>query len=606
MSLQNFDPSLYESLLDQVEGAASAGGGLSNVSAWISKNTRDPANAARPFSFAGHQWQKDILNDTTPQVSVRKATQIGASEAFYRLALALCSKFNNINVMLVLPSIGFGQRIAMSRIDPIIAASPRLRDLASRDVSSNTLKKIGTSFLHIAGSATTSSAISVPARAILSDETDFSNPTVLATFASRLGHQEQSERILRYFSSPLFPGMGISALFEAGRQSEYLVYHSCGDWVYADPYFHLVLPGFDEPVYNLSPADLDNPRYRIDEAFIQCERCGQPITTENLADPARRAWVPRYPDREAASYSANPLVLAQLRTPQAILSDLRLYRSTTRFIQYSLGRGAESSSETLLQEVLDTCFVVPQVSPRTAAGVYGCVLGADIGKESNIVIGRSVGTGQQKRFEILWMQTLRQDGTNALGQGIAELFQKYNCVNAVIDAAPDVSIVKYLQTLLPYGQCHGAYFVRGRGRGNLESWEVNERDGTVKIARTRLIDQFVTDFNARKVTLPTGLPNEDSIKKQLSRLKRVVTPDSTGEEAVSWVSTDSNDHSFFSCLYGYLAAEMSQSSTSILPGLHLGNLIAKVKMPGGVGNPLGSGSGMGVGGVRGLGAGFGR
>ena len=41
-------------------------------------------------------------------------------------------------------------------------------------------------------------------------------------------------------------------------------------------------------------------------------------------------------------------------------------------------------------------------------------------------------------------------------------------------------------------RCHGAYFVRGRGRGNLESWEVNERDGTVKIARTRLIDQFVT------------------------------------------------------------------------------------------------------------------
>mgnify|MGYP003587249426 CR=1 FL=1 len=603
----NFDPSLFDSLIDQVETSATAGGGLGNVSRWVCANTRDPANSSKPFSFQNHDYQRAILDDTHPQVSVIKSTQCGMSELFYRLALAICAKFPNINVMLVLPSIGFAQKVAMSRIDPIIAASPRLRDLAAREVSSNTLKKIGSSFLHLAGAASTSSAISVPARALLLDERDFLDPTVVSTFTSRLGHQAQSERILRYFSSPLFPDVGISALFADGTQHEYLVWHQiCGQWVFVDPYWHMTVPGFDEPVYNLSPPDLDNPRYQIDKAFIKCEHCGQPISTENLANPEARAWVPRYPDRENASFSANPSVLAHLRTPQVLLNDLRLYKSTVRWCQYGLGHAAESASETILTSALDRCFVVQPVPPTAAGSVYGACIGADIGKTSHVVVGKAVqmADSTHRRLEILHMTTLRQESGNELGVGIADLYRQYRAVNAVADAAPDFSTVKYLQSVLPYNTIFGAYFVRGRGKSNLESYEVVQADGVVKVARTRALDEFVAAFNAGRILLPQGLRFEEEVKKHLSRLKRVVSTDGVGEEAAQWVSTDSTDHWFFSIFYCWLAAEMSGTSTSIVQGLDLSRLIAKVKMPGGVGNPLGGNNGMA--GARGLGAGFGR
>ena len=602
----NFDPSLFDVLLDQVETASSAGGGLSNVSQWICKNTSDPTNSSRPFSFKHHEYQKALVDDTHPTVSVCKSTQIGCSELFYRLALAICAKFQNINTILILPSIGFSQKVAMSRIDPIIDASPRLKAISAREVNSNTLKKIGSSFLHLGGAATTSSAISIPARALLFDEVSFSDPTVVSTYTSRLGHQESGERILRYFSSPLFPGSGISALFDEGTQNEYLVFHStCGEWVYIDPFHHMILPGFNDPIHSLSLPDLDNPRYKVDEAFLQCEHCHQPISTENLADPARRAWVPRFPDREHASFSANPTVLAHIRTPQALLSDLKLYRSTVRWCQYSLGKPAESASETILTSALDRCFVVQPVPPTAAGSVYGACIGADIGKTSHVVVGKSMqmADSTHRRLEILHMTTLRQESGNELGVGIADLYRQYRAINAVADAAPDFSTVKYLQGVLPYNTIFGAYFVRGRGKSNLESYEVVQADGVVKVARTRALDEFVAAFNAGRILLPQGLRFEEEVKKHLSRLKRVVSTDGVGEEAAQWVSTDSTDHWFFSIFYCWLAAEMSGTSTSIVQGLDLSRLIAKVKMPGGVGNPLGGGSQ-----VRplGLGAGFGR
>jgi hypothetical protein len=144
-------------------------GGLRTAAEWICKNTADPRNSAKPFSFKSHEYQIGILNDTHPFVAVRKATQCGQSEASVRLALAICAKFSNISAIYVLPSIRFATKFSMARCDPVIEASRKLKALANRDVSSSELKKIGSSFLYFTGAAQNSSAISIPARALIAD-----------------------------------------------------------------------------------------------------------------------------------------------------------------------------------------------------------------------------------------------------------------------------------------------------------------------------------------------------------------------------------------------------------------------------------------------------
>jgi len=81
---RHFDKDLFAGLLDQVETAVTSAGGLRNAAEWICKNTRDPGNVNLKFSLRGHEYQRAILNDTSPYVAIRKATQIGASELSIR------------------------------------------------------------------------------------------------------------------------------------------------------------------------------------------------------------------------------------------------------------------------------------------------------------------------------------------------------------------------------------------------------------------------------------------------------------------------------------------------------------------------------------------
>jgi len=573
--MNNFDHSLFDTLLDQVETATIASGGLGNAAQWICKNTRDPSNPSRDYSLKGHEYQREILNSKAPQSVVRKATQIGLTELSLRLVLAACAKFTNINAIYVLPSIRFSQKVAMSRVDPIINASPKLKAVVSSSVNSNELKQIGSSFLHMTGAAQNSSAISIPARALFIDEYAFCDPQVVSVFASRLGHQSNEDKIVRYFSSPLHPHADISYLYEQGSQKVYLCYHdTCGQWVMVDPAEDMVIPGYSSPITELSYSDLDNKRYRIDEAHIACRHCHQPISTANLSDPDRRAWVPTFPDREIESFDANPLVLPQLRTCQRLLADLKLYKNTQRWLQFGLGRPAESAADMVLQSTLDRCFTVNPVPPQHAQSIYGAVLGMDVGKTSHLAFGKRTEQG----FEVLWLETSTQTENNATGELLVQHYQDFHCVQGVIDAAPDVTLPKFAQGRLPYNQVWGCYFVRGRGKSNLASWEQDEVAGTVKVNRTRALDEFVEQFNKGRVRLPRGLPFEEEIRQHLQRLKRVLNLDTAGEEQAQWIATDPATHWFFAIFYAWLASSMAEQHSGVLPGMTFSRLLGRVRV----------------------------
>lgn len=569
------DPYLWESLTEMVEVATTSGGGLHNAAEWISRNTRSPINSVKPFSFDKHEYQIGLLNDPHPILAIRKSVQIGASEASLRLALAVCAKFSNISTIYVLPSIRFATKFSMARCDPIIDASPRLKAMADRNVSSNELKKIGNSFLYFSGAAASSSAISIPARALFIDEYAWCDARIVSVFTSRLSHQQESEKIIRYFSSPLHPKSDISHLFEMGTQCHYMVYHdACATWTTISPLENMIIPGFDNHISNLQVSDLDDRRVKVDDAYIQCPACRNPISLANLADHTRRAWVPTYPDREMASYDANPLVLPELRTPAVLLRDLRLYRSTTRWIQFSLGYPAESAGDMITQFALDSCFTASQQSP-ISHNVSGAVIGADIGKVSHVAIGKQIGGV----LHVLWLETVRQTDDNATGRTLIDRYHSYRAMQLVVDAAPDFSIAKFTSGQLPYNCAWGAYFVRGRGKSNLASLELDEKEGVVKLSRNRILDEFVEAFNKGLIRLPAGLPFENDVRSHLQRLKRITDLDGVGEETVQWVSSDSADHWFFALVYLFVASKLvEEAGPKIISGMDLSRLVSKVRL----------------------------
>jgi hypothetical protein len=336
-----------------------------------------------------------------------------------------------------------------------------------------------------------------------------------------------------------------------------------------DPADDMVIPGYDGLITELDYRDLSNARLQIDQSYIKCRHCQAPITTENLADPSRRAWVPLFPGRDVESFDANPLVLPQLRTCPRLLKDLTLYKNTQRWLQFALGKPAEAASDMILQSTLERCFTVGRPE-----GAMNTALGMDVGKTSHIAVGKRVG----EVFEVFWLETSRQTGDNATGERVVELYRQYGSVQGVVDAAPDVSLPKWLQGQLPYNQVWGCYFVRGRGKSNLVAWETDETAGTVKVNRTRALDEFVEACNKGKVRLPKGLAFEAEVKQHLQRMKRVLNLDSAGEEQAQWIATDPATHWFFAVFYAWLASQMAGEATGVLPGVSLSRLIGTVRV----------------------------
>jgi hypothetical protein len=553
----NLNRDLLASIIDRAEVSLSTSGGRRGIPEWIQTNTTAPGNAMKNWSFEGHEFQKGILEDQSPAIAIQKSSQCGISEIMVRFLLALASKLSGQHLLLVLPTSHFASKFVSSRLDPVIQASKRLEYLASKKVRSSELIQISSSYIHIGGAATENQAISVPGKVLLVDETSFCNPDTISVYQSRLGHQRPEDRIIVYYSTPLYPKSGISDLFDSGTQNLYMCYHdACNTWVPLDSTQDLVLPGFDKPLIELTLTDLRSGYVSPSQAWCKCPQCGNPISQQNLADPTRRAWVPKYPDRldTMSSYQIGPLDVASIKTPESIINELKLYKKTSRWVQFALGRPFESSDATITEAALTNAFTVTPIAPSVATkedGLYNVVAGYDQGKAAYLCHGRK----SNGVLEIFNVETVMQDGDNGQAETYLERARQFNVVKGTIDAGPDSSLVKYVQGRTPFNSTWGCYFVRSNRKSTLDLFTEDPATGMVKANRTAIFDDFVKAFNGGKIKLPRGSRHENEIKAHFLSPKRITVPDAVGEEQSSWVSSGA-DHFLLACLYAYLASLM--------------------------------------------------
>jgi hypothetical protein len=492
------------------------------------------------------------------------------SEIIIRISLALLAKLQGRHAIYTLPDAGFAKKFAPTRFDPVIAASERLRAIVSQELNNTSVKQIGSSYLHIAGANSEQQSISVPASILIHDETAYSNQEVLGTYSSRLGHLQEDQEIVYEFSTPLLPNASIHKAFLEGTQDVYMVYHqSCNQWVNPDPITNLIIPHTKTPIELLSKSDItDNPN--IDNAYIECPHCKQPISIDNLATPTYRAWVPTFPDRRTRSFDANFLVLPQIRTPAKILRDRLNYRSTEKWLNFAIGRPADSSDNRLTDSAIDNAFNLTE-SPLS----FLTVAGMDVGKTCHLLIGRAVS---EKLF-IVHSALPKQDESNNSAQQFIDTYKQYRCTQGVIDAGPEFTVTTHAQANLPYNQVWGCYFTRGRGKTNLEFYEQKDSEGVVTAMRTRALDEFASDFNHGRILFLRSLPHAELIKKHLKVPARVTDSNSAGEDISSWISTSSEDHFFFAVFYTWLAWKMSIGSHHVVADMpESGILFGKARM----------------------------
>lgn len=560
-------PDAYRDFFSRVSDRINGGGVLSALADWICGNTK---LNDKPFSFADHEFQIEIANDQSADAVVMKCSQVGLSELSVRISLALLGVTNGRSLIYVLPSATFASEFCKARVDPVIESSSKLMGMLVPAANSSKMKRLGNSILYIGGAATQKQAISRPAQALIVDEFDFCNMTVMTSYASRLRHAGDA-KYQRKFSTPTVSNYGVAGEYERSSKKRYLVKcRHCGKEQAPDFKVQVRIPGFTLEFEKFDKEDLLNSRYNVNAAYIACRSCEKELDT-SLADPTRRRWVAEHPSRELAGYSVLPFDLIKYNSTASVVKQLKEYFRLQDYWNFVHGLPFASNENQINEAVVMNHITVTE--QFEGSGYY---MGVDVGKTCNILVGKVING----RVHVVHARRVRSvDGP--LFDQIKAVFEQFNCYRAVIDAGPDFTLGQALHE--EFGDdFHQCVYVKGKPK-DVQYFEVDKDTNMITAARTRGFDSLVQDINNGKWEWPNSAEMRDHVVVHLRGMKRVEEINEEGEKVAKWKKVSDFDHYMHAAFYLKTAIDIDEnggveSEVVASPGLISGVAIGSKKI----------------------------
>lgn len=501
-----------------------------SYSEWISKNTK---HRKKPYSYEGFEFQKQIVDDMSRNLSVIKCSQIGLTEIQLRKFAAFLTRNTAVNAIFTLPNDDMYRRISTTRFAPIIASEPVFNLHGGEKVIRRMdLYQINQSFGYFTGNKE-GDATSINADALFHDEVDLSDQEMLALFQSRL--QGSDYRITQGFSTPTFEGFGIDATFRASDQHEYLIrcthcnHHNIVE--FTPDFVHI--PGLSSDINDLTEIDPDMAaKLDLDNSYLMCESCHEPL---QIHDPSLRQWVPRHPGRRSRGYRVSPFCRPSLGIDY-IVDQLLLYKSKDamrRFYNTVLGKSYNDSNARLSE--LDIRAVMGEARKTDHKG-SPVVLGIDVGITCHLTMMR---LDQRNVFE--WRHVLADNLVNE----VERIMQEYNVVAGCMDRDPYTPLANEIRELT-----HGIIMpVEYAKQPNAQAMvfvkdELNNITH-IRVNRTVMIDAAATAVRKRRVSFTGYGHHESMIIEHLRDMVRIEKED----EVAVWQKLNGNDHYFHSLGY---------------------------------------------------------
>jgi hypothetical protein len=510
------------------------------MSQWIETNTR---LRKQPFSFKGYEFQRQIVDDMHPNLSVKKLSQVGLTEIQIRKFLAFLKRTTAVSGIYSLPTDKMRDRVSQTRVKSLVEGEPVFNTLAAESpVRSKGLYQIDDSFGYFTGN-TEGDATSIPADLLINDEVDLSNQRILGLFQSRL--QGSAYRITQRLSTPTYTGYGIDALVEISDKHEYL-YRCSGCGHHQIPVFHphfLCLPGLTRDFEDLSKlTDEEIDMIDLENSYFRCEQCLRPL---DLHDPSLREWVPEFPSRTARGYTVRIACVPTL-PPKYIFEQLKLRRAQDDirgFHNTVLGEAYNDGDARLSEADIRAVLGTPaQIDPDPREPVF---IGMDAGLIYHVVLGTP-----SHAFGFL------QVPYNHIVEFVSRLLRQYNVIAGCQDRNPYTptaeeirDIPGHVGKIMPiiYGT-HGdvAPLTPNKDEfGEITHFTAN---------RTRMIDVVAKLLRKRSYTLDGYGDMQSLLITHLRDMVRIEQPD----VPPSWQKLSGNDHFFHALGYMMLAVRMKE------------------------------------------------
>lgn len=556
--------------LDRLTLAIDTEAAYGNLSGWIEKNTMIEGQA---FSFKDHEFQQAIINDTSRRIVIRKCSQVGLSECAAREVVGVTATSRGSHFIYVMPTKSFAGGFSTSRIQPIIDESDVVKAMTGTGAAKSTfLKKIGSSYLHVGGTAgSTSGAISVPAKRLIFDEYDFCEMRVAGQYESRLKHAPECPKThqkgwIKWFSTPTLPMYGVDEKFAESDQKHYNVTCDCGCTFAPDYFKHIVIPGTPKgfKMKELTVDDVKAERYQFDKAYVECPECKKDVW-EALCNPERRTWVPKFPGRKISGWQVHPWDCPKINSIPSIFQQMPGYENYADYVNFTLGLPYEDTQNSFLSNPL---LGKVQRCVWNDGGGTGYFLGCDVGRTSHIMIGKPVRTKAGVKIEIHYMERFKTSKEKVLGTRIKELMKLYSIRCAVIDSQPEFSTVNTVAAKYPT-RTFGCEYMENRPADQkavkqateLSNIRVIEDANIVKAFRTGTFNDLLKMHNGGDIVYPDML--NDHVTSELKEaadnfknLKKVRMPTPTGDVKETWVKITGNDHYLHALNYLTMAIEI--------------------------------------------------
>lgn len=534
--------------------------GRSDLVRWVEENT---FINSRRYSTKDHEYQARIMSDLSPEIVIRKCSQVGLSEASIRMSLALVAVMDHYNVIYTFPSATFASKYVKTRVDPVISTSPYLRAATTGggSVDSSEVKRIGENFLYFNGAAASNAAISVAADCLIHDEVDFSDQVILSQYTSRLTHSPYKHKIK--LSTPTVPNGPIDTDFNDSRRFwNFCKCNHCGHQFVPDYYEHVKVPGWDRSLAEITKSNFH--KLDINGAQLLCPKCFKAPSLQI----EHREWVCENPSEShvAAGYQVQPFDAPNLITLPSLIKTSVDYLRRADFDNFSLGLPAEDDMSGLTEADLEA------IGFNSAGENFTThVIGADMGAICHIVVA---GIGRQQEVVVVHME---QVPLHNFKTRYTELRKQYRVNVKVIDTMPYVETVLSLQD--GDDGLYGAVFSTSK---SMDLYDVRVRDSDedrgvmtlrqVSVSKHKALDVLMDHVRSGEIKI-VKTSEWETFKAQMTDMRRALIPQRDGETISNWVKTKKgNDHYHHALLYTWLAAQIRGVGRghrlAYAPGIH--------------------------------------
>lgn len=462
------------------------------------------------IDFKNHLFQFDIYRDTSKDIAVRKAAQVGMSTCQI-IKNHYDARHQKMDIIYTLPTDNDVKVFVGGKVNRIIANNPgMLADVADKD--SIEQKRVRESMIYFRGTFTKKAAIMITADRLAHDELDSSKLDIISDYQSRLQHSKFKQT--HVFSHPDIPGTGVDAWWNKSDQKHWFV--KC--------------PHCNKRQF-LS-WDLEDPKkmsVSLEKRIFVCKSCGK-----ELPDYARATgeWVAKYPSRKVSGYWI-PLLIAPWVSASELIDKFEDRETTpwfwaTRVLGIPYADGASKLLQDHFTQNLTNELYAPDKNERV-------VIGVDTGLSIDYVIGNASGLfgyGECKDYAEL-----------------DAFMDRWPRAVAVVDAGGDLVASRKFRDRWP-GRVFFCYTGGDRKTSSFVRWGKGEESGSVVADRNRMIQFVVDEFRNKKLPVHGNIDDWYDYYNDWANLSRIKVLDSDTNvvKGYKWVRSG-RDHKALATVY---------------------------------------------------------